>query len=128
MTMSAMSDSDDDSDSSLRSTGSQYESDTDDDLDVDAAPPDGQWTYVARSIRGGKTYEGLSKRVLPNNNFQLEYNYADPILLGKTKAEVKHSLSAIRTKLLLEGGAPWIMLPPLLGQCPSLFLLSFMSG
>ena len=122
-----MSDSDDDSDdSSLRSTGSHYESDTDDDLHVDAAPvPDGQWTYVARSIRGGKMYEGLSSRVLPNDKFQLKYNYADPILLEKTKVEVKHSLSAIRKKLRLEKGTPLDYVDAFAGAMPESFLIKF---
>ena len=102
-----MIDSDDDSHSSSQADRSyDYASDLDDlvfdDLfQLDDAEPDGNWTYVAHSSRGGEIYEGLSKRIVSSDYFKLEYNYdyADQILLPMAKTEVKHSVSAIRQEI-----------------------------
>ncbi len=69
-------DSDDNSHSSSESDRSHdYASDLDDlvfdDLcQLDDAEPDGNWTYIARSSRGGKIYEGL----IPSST----YNHSMP--------------------------------------------------
>ena len=67
-----------------------------------AAGPGEQWTHITHSNRSAKMFDGLSKRVLPSSNFDLEYNYVDSILIPKTKAETKHSLKALRNKLRLQ--------------------------
>ena len=36
-------------------------------------PPDGSWTFQARSTRGAKMYEGLSKRIV-KDKFKLLFN------------------------------------------------------
>lgn len=87
-----------------------------------AAGPDGQWTHVARSNRSSKMGEGLSQRVLPNDTFNLEYNYADSILLPKARAEVKHSLSALRHKLRLRPDDGFDAVEAFAGAMPELFL------
>ena len=106
-----MPNSDDDSSLSSVSGGScDYESDSFDDLcrrddaeasAVYAAGPNEQWTHITHSNRSANMFDGLSNRVFPGNEINLEYNYADSILLPKSKAEVKHSLKSLRSKLKL---------------------------
>ena len=47
-------------------------------------PPDGSWTFQARSTRGAKMYEGLSKRIV-KDKFKLLFNPVDSYLLEKAK-------------------------------------------
>jgi len=124
-----MIDSDDDSHSSSQADRSyDYASDLDDlvfdDLfQLDDAEPDGNWTYVAHSSRGGEIYEGLSKRIVSSDDFKLEYNYADQILLPMAKTEVKHSLSAIRQKLNLTDDTKIDPVAAFAGAMPEAFIL-----
>ena len=133
-----MSDSDNDSAASSVSGGScDYESDledTFDDLcrqdDADAsaaydAGPDEQWTHITHSDRSAKMFDGLNKRVLPSSSINLEYNYADSILLPRTKAEVKHSLQSLRQKLKLPSDHKFDALEAFAGAMPVEFLNIF---
>jgi hypothetical protein len=102
-----MPNSDDSDSSSLSDHSCGNESDLDDifhdlcrrdDADASAAyaaGPEEPWTFITHSNHSAKMFEGLSKRDLPSNNFELKYNFADSILLPKAKAEVKHSLTAV---------------------------------
>jgi hypothetical protein len=88
-----------------------------------AAGPDDQWTHIAHSSRGSEMYDGLSKRSLPSDEFNLHYNYADEILLAMAKEEVKHLLSAIRQKLRLHPEAKIDAVAAFAGAMPEEFLL-----
>ena len=61
-------------------------------------PPDGSWTFQARSTRGAKMYQGLSERIV-KDKFRLLFNPVDSYLLEKSKKEVAHLLSQGRLKL-----------------------------
>eukprot|EP00984_Skeletonema_dohrnii_P012471 scaffold5064_cov67-Skeletonema_dohrnii-CCMP3373.AAC.1 len=92
--------------------------------DADASGPEEQWTYVAQSSRGAKMFDGLSKRVMPSNNFKLKYNFADGILLSKTQAEVQHSLTVLRHKLRLPDDFKLDAVDAFAGAMPEAFLKS----
>ncbi len=104
-----------------------HESDLDDTFDVldDVDNADDNWTYVAHSSRGAKMFEGLRTNVMPSNDFQLEYNLADPILLEKTKVEVKHSLFEIRKKLDIDEDEVIDHVDAFAGAMPEAFLMKF---
>jgi len=44
-------------------------------------------------------FGNLNKRVVPNADFQLQFNAVDALQLSKTKAEIKHSLAQVRLKV-----------------------------
>lgn len=55
--------------------------------------PDGSWTFAAQSARGATSFEGLGKRIIPNQEFQLLYNPVDAYLQEKVNKEIKHALA-----------------------------------
>ena len=61
--------------------------------------PGAQWTFRTHSDRSAQMFGNLNKRVVPNADFQLQFNAVDALLLSKTKAEIKHSLAQVRLKV-----------------------------
>ena len=61
-------------------------------------PPDGTWAFNARSLRGAKVFDGLTKRVM-TEPFELKYNPVDEYLQDKMNKEVKHLLHMGRMKI-----------------------------
>eukprot|EP00986_Skeletonema_menzelii_P000633 scaffold176_cov69-Skeletonema_menzelii.AAC.1 len=128
-----MPDSDESVSSSKSDRSHDYESDLDDvyddsyigDGDADAGGSDGNWTYAAHSSRGAKLFEGLSTRLTSSDDFELLYNFADPILLDKTKVEVRHSLEAIKRKLRLKDETDMDVVDAFAGAMPEPFLVIF---
>ena len=120
-TATAMSASDDDD--SLSGSDRSHDHDSDMDDTFENTGPDDQWTHIAHSSRGSKMYDGLSKRSLSSDEFNLHYNYADERLLAMAKEEVKHLLSAIRQKLRLNPEAKIGVVAAFAGAMPEEFLL-----
>jgi hypothetical protein len=86
-----------DNDKSIGDDGDNFVSDT---LrrDGDNKPPEGKWTFQARTTFGAKVFDGLTKRNT-QERFSLVYNPVDKYLLEKTGKEVKHFLSRGRVKI-----------------------------
>ena len=61
--------------------------------------PGAQWTFRTHSDRSAQMFGNLNKLVVPNADFQLQFNAVDALQLSKTKAEIKHSLAQVRLKV-----------------------------
>ncbi len=73
-----------------------YDSDDSADDDLDTRVPLGQWPFASQSRRASQLLGDLPRRVSAGNNFKLENNASDEVLLEKAKIEIRHSLSQVR--------------------------------